>query len=48
MGINESSTTQQITDGTAFTCLLGELLAVPGILPVDHRGTWALGSAARA
>ena len=44
MGINESSTTQQITDGTAFTCLLGELCA--GILPVDHRGTWALGSCA--
>ena len=42
MGINEGSTLEQITDGTAFTCLFGELRA--GVLPVDRRGTWALGS----
>ncbi|MGA2255221.1 MAG: DUF1559 domain-containing protein [Thermoguttaceae bacterium] len=41
MGCNTGCTPQQISDGLAFTCLLGELRA--GICSVDHRGTWALG-----
>jgi prepilin-type N-terminal cleavage/methylation domain-containing protein/prepilin-type processing-associated H-X9-DG protein len=41
MGCNTGCTPQQITDGLAFTCLIGELRA--GICSVDHRGTWALG-----
>jgi prepilin-type N-terminal cleavage/methylation domain-containing protein/prepilin-type processing-associated H-X9-DG protein len=42
MGINESSPPYQIIDGISQTCLLGELRA--GIMPVDHRGVWAMGS----
>jgi prepilin-type N-terminal cleavage/methylation domain-containing protein/prepilin-type processing-associated H-X9-DG protein len=42
MGINEASAPEQIIDGQAFTCLFGELRA--GLVPVDRRGTWALGS----
>jgi len=41
MGCNTGCTPQQISDGLAFTCLLGELRA--GICSIDHRGTWALG-----
>jgi prepilin-type processing-associated H-X9-DG protein len=43
MGVNESSTPAQIPDGLSHTCLLGELRA--GILPMDRRGTWAMGTA---
>ena len=42
MGINEGSTVTQIVDGTSHTCLIGELRA--GIMPIDRRGTWAMGS----
>jgi len=41
MGCNVGATPQQIPDGLAFTCLIGELRA--GIASFDHRGTWALG-----
>jgi prepilin-type N-terminal cleavage/methylation domain-containing protein len=40
MGINEGCTLQQIVDGQAHTCLLGEVRA--GVCPVDRRGTWAM------
>ncbi|MGO9115013.1 MAG: DUF1559 domain-containing protein [Thermoguttaceae bacterium] len=43
MGINEASNIGQITDGTANTCLIGEVRA--GVVPVDRRGTWAMGAA---
>ena len=42
MGINEASALRQITDGAAQTCLLAEVRA--GVVPVDRRGTWALGA----
>jgi prepilin-type N-terminal cleavage/methylation domain-containing protein/prepilin-type processing-associated H-X9-DG protein len=43
MGINEGSSLQKIPDGAAHTCLIGELRA--GVVPVDRRGTWAMGAA---
>jgi prepilin-type N-terminal cleavage/methylation domain-containing protein/prepilin-type processing-associated H-X9-DG protein len=43
MGVNESSTMQEITDGAAHTCLLAEIRA--GVAPVDNRGIWAQGAA---
>ena len=42
MGVNEASPLKQITDGAAQTCLLAEVRA--GVVPVDRRGTWALGA----
>jgi prepilin-type N-terminal cleavage/methylation domain-containing protein len=43
MGINASSTLQQITDGTSKTVMLGEIRA--GVDERDPRGTWAFGHA---
>ena len=42
MGINEASAMKDITDGTAHTCLLGEIRA--GVCSVDPRGIWAMGA----
>ncbi len=42
MGVNESSAPKDITDGLSHTCLLGEVRA--GLVPVDRRGTWAMGA----
>ena len=42
MGINESSASKDITDGLSHTCLLAEVRA--GLVPVDRRGTWAMGA----
>ncbi len=42
IGINESSSSKDISDGLAHTCLLGEIRA--GVCPVDPRGIWAMGS----
>ncbi len=41
MGCNVGAAPRQIPDGLSKTCLIGELRA--GIVPQDHRGTWALG-----
>jgi prepilin-type N-terminal cleavage/methylation domain-containing protein/prepilin-type processing-associated H-X9-DG protein len=41
MGCNVGATPQQIPDGLAHTALICELRA--GVVPFDHRGTWALG-----
>jgi prepilin-type N-terminal cleavage/methylation domain-containing protein len=43
MGMNVALKIAQITDGTAYTILIGELRA--GLSEVDPRGTWALGAA---
>jgi prepilin-type N-terminal cleavage/methylation domain-containing protein len=43
MGVNESCTMKQILDGASHTCLIGEVRA--GVVPVDRRGTWAMGAA---
>ena len=40
-GLQRGGHAQQIPDGLTFTCLLCELRA--GVVPFDHRGTWALG-----
>ena len=42
MGISEASAIKDITDGTAHTCLLGEIRA--GVCSVDPRGIWAMGA----
>jgi len=43
MGVNEGSSTKQITDGTSHTCCVAEIRA--GVVPLDPRGVWAMGSA---
>ncbi len=42
MGVNEACSSRSIPDGTAHTCLIGEVRA--GVAPVDRRGTWAMGA----
>jgi prepilin-type N-terminal cleavage/methylation domain-containing protein len=41
MGVSEGCSMRQIPDGASQTCLVAELRA--GIVPLDHRGVWALG-----
>jgi prepilin-type N-terminal cleavage/methylation domain-containing protein len=43
MGCNEACTMAQITDGPSQTVMLAEIRS--GVVPVDRRGTWAMGSA---
>ena len=42
MGVSEACTIKDIIDGTAHTCLLGEIRA--GVCSVDPRGIWAMGA----
>jgi prepilin-type N-terminal cleavage/methylation domain-containing protein/prepilin-type processing-associated H-X9-DG protein len=42
MGINEACSQRDIPDGDSRTCLIAEIRA--GVLPIDRRGTWAMGA----
>jgi prepilin-type N-terminal cleavage/methylation domain-containing protein/prepilin-type processing-associated H-X9-DG protein len=42
MGVSEACAIKDIIDGTAHTCLLGEIRA--GVCSVDPRGIWAMGA----
>ena len=42
MGINEASSMRTIPDGASMTCLIAEIRS--GVLPIDRRGTWAMGA----